>query len=70
MAACQVTPGSEWILAKVLNHDTNTGMYKLADEDIESNKSEFNLMYILALGTFSFVVSFVLTPLCINFVLL
>eukprot|EP00977_Amphora_coffeiformis_P016697 scaffold5237_cov179-Amphora_coffeaeformis.AAC.10 len=35
MAACQVTPGSEWILAKVLQHDTSTGMYKLADEDIE-----------------------------------
>lgn len=41
MAACQVTPGSEWILAKVLHHDANTGMYKLADEDIESNKSMY-----------------------------
>lgn len=41
LAACQVTPGSEWILAKVLHHDPNTGVYKLADEDVESNKSAF-----------------------------
>jgi len=38
LAACQVSPGSEWILAKVLHHDPNTGIYKLADEDVESNK--------------------------------
>ncbi|KAL7566748.1 hypothetical protein ACA910_017796 [Epithemia clementina (nom. ined.)] len=42
LAACQVSPGSEWILAKVLDHDPNTGMYQLADEDVESNKI-FNL---------------------------
>ena len=41
LAACQVTPGSEWILAKVIEHDPHTGMYKLADEDVESNKSKF-----------------------------
>lgn len=39
LAACQVTPGSEWILAKVIQHDPTTGIYKLADEDVESNKS-------------------------------
>lgn len=38
LAACQVSPGSEWILAKVLQHDPTTGMYRLADEDVESNK--------------------------------
>lgn len=43
MAACQITPNSEWILAKVLHHDVGTGMYKLADEDIESNKSAFRV---------------------------
>ena len=41
LAAIQVTPNSpDWILAKVITHDPNTQMYKLADEDIESNKSE------------------------------
>lgn len=43
LAACQVSPGSEWILAKVLHHDPNTGIYKLADEDVESNKSTCDL---------------------------
>lgn len=43
LAACQVTPGSEWILAKVIQHDPATGMYKLSDEDVESNKSTFDL---------------------------
>lgn len=38
LAACQVSPGSEWILAKVTHHDPKTGMYKLADEDVESDK--------------------------------
>jgi hypothetical protein len=38
LAACQVTPGSEWILAKVIHHDPITSMYKLLDEDVESNK--------------------------------
>ena len=36
-----MTPGSEWILAKVIEHDPKTGMYQLSDEDIESNKSTF-----------------------------
>jgi hypothetical protein len=45
MAACQVTPGSEWILGKVIEHDPSTGMYTLSDEDVESNKS----MYIFCL---------------------
>jgi len=41
LAAIQVTPNSpDWILAKVISHDnTDTGMYKLSDEDIESNKT-------------------------------
>mmetsp|Transcript_4748 Transcript_4748/g.5496 ORF Transcript_4748/g.5496 Transcript_4748/m.5496 type:complete len:339 (-) Transcript_4748:97-1113(-) len=40
LAAIQVTPNSpDWILAKVISHDTKTGMYKLSDEDIESNKT-------------------------------
>lgn len=39
LAAIQVTAGSpDWILAKVITHDPNTGMYKLSDEDVESNK--------------------------------
>jgi hypothetical protein len=44
LAACQVTPGSEWILAKVLEHDVKIGVYKLADEDVESHKSEYCLL--------------------------
>jgi len=40
LAAIQVTPNSpDWILAKVISHDTKTGMYKLSDEDIENNKT-------------------------------
>jgi hypothetical protein len=42
LAACQVTPGSEWILAKVIQHDPVSGMYKLADEDVESDKGLFS----------------------------
>eukprot|EP00934_Nitzschia_sp_Nitz4_P006489 Nitzschia sp. Nitz4//scaffold117_size69655//27204//28340//NITZ4_006023-RA/size69655-snap-gene-0.8-mRNA-1//-1//CDS//3329533648//6479//frame0 len=43
LAAVQVIPGSpDWILAKVMSYDARTGMYKLADEDVESNKI-FNL---------------------------
>jgi hypothetical protein len=39
LAAIQVTPGSpDWILAKVVTHNQETGMYKLSDEDVESNK--------------------------------
>jgi hypothetical protein len=42
LAAVQVTLGSpDWILAKVITHDAQTGIYKLSDEDNESNKSEF-----------------------------
>ena len=41
LAAIQVNPGSpDWILAKVMSHDAQTGMYRLSDEDIESNKSK------------------------------
>lgn len=41
LAAIQVTPNSsDWILAKVISHDPKTGMFKLSDEDIESNKSK------------------------------
>lgn len=40
LAAIQVVPGSpDWILARVTTHDPLTGMYKLSDEDQESNKS-------------------------------
>mmetsp|Transcript_11820 Transcript_11820/g.14701 ORF Transcript_11820/g.14701 Transcript_11820/m.14701 type:complete len:355 (-) Transcript_11820:592-1656(-) len=54
LAAIQVTPNSpDWILAKVITHDPQTQMYKLADEDIESNKT-FTLpesqVVILGLG--------------------
>lgn len=43
LAAIQVVLGSpDWILAKVITHDPETGMYKLSDEDTESNKI-FNL---------------------------
>lgn len=43
LAAIQVVPGSpDWILAKVITHDAQTGMYQLSDEDSESNKI-FNL---------------------------
>lgn len=42
LAAIQVNPGSsDWILAKVMSHDAQTGMYRLSDEDIESNKSKW-----------------------------
>ena len=42
LAAIQVTLNSpDWILAKVIDHDEETGMYNLDDEDIESCKSKF-----------------------------
>jgi hypothetical protein len=42
LAAIQVTPNSQdWILAKVISHDAQTGMYNLSDEDIESKKSKY-----------------------------
>lgn len=40
LAACQVVPGSEWILAKIIEYDDVNGSFKLADEDMESNKGE------------------------------
>lgn len=41
LAAVQLVLGApEWILAKVITHDPNTGMYRLSDEDTESNKSK------------------------------
>ena len=41
LAAIQVNPNStDWILAKVIMQDVETGMYQLADEDVESNKGE------------------------------
>jgi len=40
LAAIQVTLNSpDWILAKVIDHDEETGMYNLDDEDIESCKT-------------------------------
>lgn len=53
LAAIQVAAGeSEWILAKVIAFDPSTGMYRLSDEDIESNKI-FNLPenQVIILGT-------------------
>ena len=41
LAAINVIPGTpDWILAKVISFDAQTGMYKLSDEDTESNKSK------------------------------
>lgn len=40
LAAIQVVQNSpDWILAKVISHDLESGMYRLSDEDIESNKT-------------------------------
>lgn len=39
LAAIQVNPNSpDWILAKVISYDNETGTYNLSDEDVESNK--------------------------------
>lgn len=39
LAAIQVVANSaDWILAKVISHDPDSGMYRLSDEDVESNK--------------------------------
>ena len=39
LAAIQVISGSaDWILAKVMTHNQENGMYTLSDEDVESNK--------------------------------
>lgn len=44
LAAIQVAAGSpDWILAKVITHDPNTGIYTLSDEDVESSKSKFGV---------------------------
>ena len=40
LAAVKIS--GDWILAKVITHDPQTGMFKLSDEDMESNKI-FNL---------------------------
>ena len=48
LAACQVTPGSEWILAKVISYDQ--GMYTLSDEDVESDKSTYNDVFVVSFG--------------------
>lgn len=52
LAAVQVTPG-HWILAKIISFDSETGMYNLSDEDIESNKVVFYLpeSQVVVLGT-------------------
>lgn len=43
LAAVQEVPGSpDWILVKFIAHDPQTGIFKLSDEDMESNKV-FNL---------------------------
>jgi hypothetical protein len=43
LAAMQVVAGSatDWILGRVMTHDPISGIYKLSDEDQESNKSKF-----------------------------
>jgi hypothetical protein len=51
LAACQVTAGSEWLLSKVLEHDPKTGIYKLADEDVESQKSELSKVPLYNINT-------------------
>jgi len=38
LAAIQVPGSLDWILAKVISYVPETGMYKLSDEDVESNK--------------------------------
>jgi Inhibitor of growth proteins N-terminal histone-binding len=53
LAAIQVVPGSaaDWILARVMTHDPISGMYKLSDEDQESNKSEIlSLSVVVVVG--------------------
>ena len=53
LAAIQVTPNSQdWILAKVISHDAQTGMYNLSDEDIESNKSTWFVVFWWLLSSF------------------
>jgi hypothetical protein len=58
-AACQITPGSEYILCKILFHDTFHKTFKLCDEDIEStNKSKYRItiyiyIYIYIIFCFS-----------------
>ena len=48
LAAIQVNPASpDWILAKVISHDSSVGMYTLSDEDTESNKSTFLCAYLV-----------------------
>ena len=47
LAACQVTPESEYILCKILFHDVVHKMYKLADEDTESNKSKVTSSHVI-----------------------
>lgn len=52
LAAIQVTPNSpDWILAKVISHDPQTGMYNLSDEDVESNKSKSHKIFRRILTT-------------------
>lgn len=49
LVACQVNPGDEWILAKVVGFDDTSMMYKLADEDVESNKSKTLFLFLRVL---------------------
>lgn len=53
LAACQVTVGSDWILAKVIQHDPASGMYKLSDEDVESNKSKYLLYRVILICNYA-----------------
>ena len=38
LAAIQITPNTDYILAKILTHDKSTKMYTLSDEDVMSNQ--------------------------------
>jgi len=42
LAAIQIDPGlssENWILGKIMEHNSETGMYKISDEDVESSKT-------------------------------
>jgi hypothetical protein len=53
LVACQPTPGSEWILGKILGYDTATGLYTIADEDTESNKGMYFKQVAIAIEFYS-----------------
>lgn len=60
LAAIQAPGSTDWILAKVVSHDPTTSMYKLSDEDVESNKSK-SLFLLLVLFELSLLIISVFT---------